>query len=695
MVGGGDKDIEAGRPGDRLVFMSEVLRSFADATTDYPRLLETIAEKSASFFGHYCSLRLLSEGGGRLVTAAMCDPTSAISTSIAPFAAQPLEVAGSAVLRDALERKRGVLMVELPRDELTLPFEPSLREAARNLDIRSVIVLPLAARGATLGALFVLQRGDSPPLAQADLEVGDLIAAHAALAIANARMMTELTREVTERKRIQDTLATVESARLHEKSIVDTISQPLVVLDGNRCIRDANRNFHEVFGTTDAEVVGRRFDEVADGALASPRMTALLAEVLPVRTGVFVTDVEVDVTTPHLGHRAMLVNARKMFRPGNGTDSLLLVLDDITERKDAAEKLQRRALLLESMSEAVIAGDLDFRVEEWNPAAERLFGWSADEVRGKPIEQFLDVREIDRQGVRADVRAGITKRLRGRIRHRGGHWLEIELSSMPVKAEGSVIGFVAVMQDVTARWRLERDAEQRLAELQAANRELESFSYSVSHDLRAPVRAIAGFARLLYEDHGKVLDEEALRLLAVVRKNAQKMGVLIDDLLDFSRMGRQAISLEELDMNELARDVLDEARLAEAERTFELRIAPLPSVEGDRVLIGQVWENLLTNAVKYTRGREPAVIEISAEATESEITYHVKDNGVGFDIRFADKVFKVFERLHVATEFEGTGVGLALVDRIIRRHGGRVWADAKIDGGATFHFSLPRGIVRK
>ncbi|HVH47319.1 MAG TPA: ATP-binding protein, partial [Labilithrix sp.] len=323
------------------------------------------------------------------------------------------------------------------------------------------------------------------------------------------------------------------------------------------------------------------------------------------------------------------------------------------------------------------------------------FGWTAGEVRGKPIESVLAVRGIDREKARSDVRAGSTMRLQGRVQHRDGHWLDIEVSSMPVKTAGVPAGFVSVMQDITERLRLEREANQRVAELQVANRELESFSYSVSHDLRAPVRAIAGFARLLYEDHAKSLDDEALRLLGVVRKNAQKMGVLIDDLLDFSRMGRQAITLEELDMDALVREILEEARRAEPDRAYDIRIGQLPSANADRVLIGQVWQNLLSNAIKYTRGRSPAIIEISGETTTDEVTYNVKDNGVGFDARFADKVFKVFERLHVSSEFEGTGVGLALVDRIVRRHGGRVSAKAKLGDGATFHFSLPKGTVPK
>ncbi|HVH42628.1 MAG TPA: PAS domain-containing protein, partial [Labilithrix sp.] len=372
MPGGGTS-----REVDRLALMAEVLRSFADATTDYPRLLQTIAERTASFLHHYCSVRLLSEDHRSLVTAASFDPCEGDGPSITTLASKPLVLEGSSVLRNALAGGKSVLMVEIPTDELTMPFEEADRDVARGLDIRSVIVAPLSARGETFGALFILQRGPGTALDHLDLELGEALATHAALAISNARMLEQLSREVDERKQMQSSLAMVELARQHEKSIVDTISQPLVVLDAEQKIRDANRTFLELFRTSDAEIKGRPFVEIAGGAFDTPRMRELLTEVIPVRTGALVTDVQIEVITPTLGRRTMLVNARKMYRPGNGTDTLLLALDDVTERNDAAEKLQRRALLLESMSEAVIAGDLRFRIEEWNPAAERLFGWTA------------------------------------------------------------------------------------------------------------------------------------------------------------------------------------------------------------------------------------------------------------------------------------------------------------------------------
>jgi len=241
--------------------------------------------------------------------------------------------------------------------------------------------------------------------------------------------------------------------------------------------------------------------------------------------------------------------------------------------------------------------------------------------------------------------------------------------------------------------RLEAQVAQRTEALEGTNAELESFSYSVSHDLRAPLRAIHGFARILLEDHKAKLDPEAQRLLGVIDQNTRRMGQLIDDLLAFSRLGRQGITAGRVDMKELARTVADEVQRVEAEAerkgSLEIRIDPLPVARGDRALVRQVISNLLQNAVKFSRGRDNARVEVGSRPDGGLTVYFVKDNGAGFDPRYSDKLFGVFQRLHSAEQFEGTGVGLAIVKRIVQRHGGRVWAEGQVDQGATFYFTLP------
>jgi two-component system sensor kinase len=239
---------------------------------------------------------------------------------------------------------------------------------------------------------------------------------------------------------------------------------------------------------------------------------------------------------------------------------------------------------------------------------------------------------------------------------------------------------------------LEERVRERTRELQEANRELEAFSYSVSHDLRAPLRAIDGYARILVEDHATQFDAEGERVLGTICAQARHMGRLIDDLLAFARAGRQELIVGRVDMAALARAVGAEVAQQDAGRAATLAVAALPPARGDERLLRQVLTNLLANAWKFTRATPDAHIEVGARGEAGAVTYFVRDNGAGFDMAYADKLFGVFQRLHSAEEFEGTGVGLALVQRIVQRHGGRVWAEATVNGGATFYFTLSAAV---
>ncbi len=364
-----------------------------------------------------------------------------------------------------------------------------------------------------------------------------------------------------------------------------------------------------------------------------------------------------------------------------------------TMAAQVGRSLQHSETLLRSVTEtahdAIIAADDEGIIRFWNPGAARMFGYAADEVSGKPLTVLMPQRfhEAHRAGIRRYIETreprvvGKTVELEGR--RKDGTEFPIELSLGAAAVEGGM-SFTGVIRDITER---KRTAEA----LQATNAELESFSYSVSHDLRAPLRAIHGFARILLEDHHAKLDPEAQRLLGVIDQNTRRMGQLIDDLLAFSRLGRQGIAAAPVDMSELTHAVADEVRRAEGERkgSLDIRIDALLPARGDRALLRQVVSNLLQNAAKFTRGREHARVEVGSHRNGREIVYHVKDNGAGFDPRYADKLFGVFQRLHGAHEFEGTGVGLAIVKRIVQRHGGRVWAEGKLSEGAAVYFALP------
>jgi signal transduction histidine kinase len=236
---------------------------------------------------------------------------------------------------------------------------------------------------------------------------------------------------------------------------------------------------------------------------------------------------------------------------------------------------------------------------------------------------------------------------------------------------------------------LEQRVMRRTEELTAVNQELETFAYSVSHDLRTPLRAIDGFSRMLARKYAESLDDEAQRIIQVVRDSTQKMSQLIDDILAFSRIGRVDISAAIVDMDELVRDVQNELLPAIGGRDVRFVVSGLPRARGDRAMLRQVWQNLLDNAVKYTATRGTATICVGSESASHEITYYVKDNGVGFDMQYVQKLFGVFRRLHGPDEFSGTGIGLAIVKRIVTRHGGRVWAEGVLEQGAAFHFTLP------
>jgi light-regulated signal transduction histidine kinase (bacteriophytochrome) len=253
---------------------------------------------------------------------------------------------------------------------------------------------------------------------------------------------------------------------------------------------------------------------------------------------------------------------------------------------------------------------------------------------------------------------------------------------------GNPMGLASTERDITARKREEEQTRQLTAQMAAANQELEAFSYSVSHDLRAPLRAVDGYTRILLEDYGSRLDAEGKRVCAVISQSAREMGKLIDDLLAFSRVGRTAMQPSAIDMATMARSIFLELTTSEDRERIDFQVGPLPTVVGDSTLIRQVWVNLLSNAVKFSAKKERAVIAVSAEPQDGEIVYAVRDNGAGFDMQYAGKLFGVFQRLHSVKEFEGTGVGLAIVQRIVKRHGGRIWATGGVGNGATFFFTL-------
>ena len=375
------------------------------------------------------------------------------------------------------------------------------------------------------------------------------------------------------------------------------------------------------------------------------------------------------------------------------------------ERRQADEDRARLAAIVESSDDAIIGKTLDGVITSWNPAAERLYGYAAGEVIGRPISILIPPDRPDElPQILARIRAG------GRVAHyetvrvrKDGARVDVSLSISPVRdSSDQIIGAATIARDIGERKRAEaeradlaRDLARYTAELEAVNRELEAFSYAVSHDLRAPLRSIDGFSQALLEDYGDTLDASGQDYLRRVRAATQRMGELIDDLLELARVTRAELRREAVDLSGLARGIVEHLREAGPGRQVEFVVAGGLASEGDPRLLRIVLENLLGNAWKFTSRRPNARIEFGSVERDGERVYFVRDNGVGFDMAYAQKLFGAFQRLHTSAEFPGTGVGLATVQRIIHRHGGRIWAEAQPEAGATFSFTLePPGIDR-
>jgi len=391
---------------------------------------------------------------------------------------------------------------------------------------------------------------------------------------------------------------------------------------------------------------------------------------------------------------------------------LLRVIDDLGQRAAEAEARGRLAAIVSTADDAIVSKDLGGTITTWNAAAERLFGWLAAEAIGQHMRLYIPAGRLAEEERLLELlkRGEQVPPLETERLCRDGRHIPVWVTVSPIRdAGGAISGVSKIVRDITEKKRVEQELRQaqahleqrvaeRTAELEAANKELEAFSYSVSHDLRSPLRAIDGFSRILLEDYAAALPDEAREFLHDVRTSAQQMGRLVDDLLAFARLSRHPLRRQTVEMNELVQQSLVELRRENAAGQVELRVGSLPKCLGDPALLKQVWLNLISNAIKYSRKAAEPIVEIGSlpDATallpsgaDARTTYFVKDNGVGFDMRYAHKLFGVFQRLHRAEEFDGTGVGLAIVQRIVHRHGGRIWADARPNHGATFFFTLP------
>jgi PAS domain S-box-containing protein len=410
-----------------------------------------------------------------------------------------------------------------------------------------------------------------------------------------------------------------------------------------------------------------------------------------------VTDIEYICRRKDGSQFPVLLNATAIYDAKGKYVSSRATVFNLTERKRVEAERDRFFVLSRDL---LCIGGMDGYFRRVNPAWEQTLGHSRDELMARPYIEFVHTDDLERTMAQFEriAEGHETIAFENRFRCKDGSYRWLRWSARPDQSENLVYASAHDVTDQRASAEriqlLNADLANRALQLESANRELESFSYSVSHDLRAPLRHIDGFASLLTKRANAVLDTEARRYVATISKAAKQMGALIDDLLAFSRIGRVALCLETIRHEQLVADVIANGRFDSETRTIAWQIGPLPDVHGDAAMLRQVWANLIDNAVKYSSKVALPVITIGTreEADSSEHVFFIRDNGVGFDMAYAEKLFGVFQRLHSSTEFDGTGIGLANVRRIVTRHGGRVWAESRTTEGATFYFSLPRTV---
>jgi PAS domain S-box-containing protein len=431
------------------------------------------------------------------------------------------------------------------------------------------------------------------------------------------------------------------------------------------------------------------------------------------REGRAVHGQEIIIERPDGTKRHVLPHPEPMKNAEGAVVGAINMLMDMSEIHEAERGLAHLAAIVTSSDDAIVSKDLNGVVKSWNGAAERLFGYTAQEIIGQPVSLLIPQDRYDEEpGILDRIRRGESIEQYETIRQRkDGTILSVSLTVSPLMdSQGKIIGASKIVRNISEQKRVEQALRERdhtlttvndtlrkqAVALAESNKELEGFSYSVSHDLRAPLRTIDAFSRILEEDHGPNLSDEARRSITIVRKAVGQAGELIDDLLEFSKLGRQGMSFHLVEMADLVREAVDDLSIMRAGREVDLTIGDLPSCLGDRRFLKLVWVNLLTNAFKYTKPKNKARIEVGwmPDDTSAEaVIYYVKDNGIGFSMAYVHKLFGVFQRLHRKEDFEGTGVGLAVVQRIVQRHEGRVWAEGKENEGATFFMSLRKALA--
>jgi PAS domain S-box-containing protein len=689
---------ESKRLAARLRILAGASHEFSAATEDYHLLLDIVARRLGESLGDMCAIRAITEDGEWLESSggafhrdpALLDATRTVMSS-------GRQRVGEGLSGRVVASGKPFVTARIDPAEFAVSSEPRYQPLLERLAVTSAITLPLICRGRVVG-LANLMRSGGDPYDDDDVRFAQSVADHAAFAIANAR--SYVAERVARERAEQATraVATAESrfAQLFDSALIGMITNSL---DGP--VVDVNDALLRIVGYSRDELLSGRVnwrdltpEEWRDvDAKALDQLT---------RTGIGQLREKEYV---HKGGRRVPVLVGSVMLEGGRNECISVVLD-LTERKDAQaaiEHLRREqtadqqraqlAAIVDASADAIIGKTLAGIVTSWNPGAQRLFGYLPEEVVGRSISLIVPPgREAEETAILEALAKGETKHFDTVRRRKDGSDLDVSVTTSPIcNVAGQVIGISKVARDITHRKRVEDALARAKDAAEAASGELEAFSYSVAHDLRAPLRGMNAFARLLLESYGEKFDADGQDWLNEILLNAKRMADLIEALLSLSRVSRSELSSESVNLSSIVRTLLAQLSADEPGRAVEVVIQDQLRAELDPRLARALVDNLVRNAWKFTSKLQAARIEFGANEVDGARAFYVRDNGAGFDMAYAQRLFAPFQRLHARTEFPGTGIGLATVQRILHRHGGRIWAEGAVNGGATFYFSIPSG----